>query len=503
MLGDAGHLDQGIASAQRSIDLNAPYGYAHRALATLCRRAQRWHAAIEALREESRLFPKNAAGRIELAWLLATCPDSELRNIDEALRRARTAIEQGTPIPANWWTVFGVASYRAGDWDGAIAALSETKPITHRGYTHAARFFLAMAHWNRGDRDQAHQWYADTINWMNGNTTWMQDHPVEKEELERFRAEAAALLALDTRAPEAKATADASTPTPKNDRLTAEEDLARAYLNLGKLLISRGDRAEALDRYAHALVILPNVLSLRRARVYTLAELGRWDEVREEFDRLAADRPDDLEVQFESAGALLAVGDSETYRRLCVDLLERINNKSSARSVYLAARIGAMGRDATDPLLTLELAVKGDQREPRRPYTLHTLALAQYRAGRWDEALRSVDASIAAMPTWSGHICNWLLLAIIHERIGHHDEARQWADKAAHWRQQAYGDIPAGAFPAPDMHVHDRWGCLLLQREVDDLLEAGSSDGENSSDQTIPPPDSTAKPAADAGAPGD
>ena len=48
-------------------------------------------------------------------------------------------------------------------------------------------FFLAMAHWQVGEKDKARQWYAKAVAWMDKNK------PTDAE-LTRFRAEAKALL---------------------------------------------------------------------------------------------------------------------------------------------------------------------------------------------------------------------------------------------------------------------------------------------------------------------
>ena len=50
-------------------------------------------------------------------------------------------------------------------------------------------FFLAMAHWQLSDKEQARKWYDQAVEWMEKNKP-------EDEELLRFRAEAAALLGL-------------------------------------------------------------------------------------------------------------------------------------------------------------------------------------------------------------------------------------------------------------------------------------------------------------------
>jgi hypothetical protein len=50
-------------------------------------------------------------------------------------------------------------------------------------------FFLAMAHGQLGEKEQAHKWYAKAMQWMDKNKP-------QDEELRRFRAEASALLGI-------------------------------------------------------------------------------------------------------------------------------------------------------------------------------------------------------------------------------------------------------------------------------------------------------------------
>ena len=54
--------------------------------------------------------------------------------------------------------------------------------------------FLAMAHWQLGDRDEARRWYNKAIGWM-------EEKKSDNEELERFSAEAAEFLELTDEAP--------------------------------------------------------------------------------------------------------------------------------------------------------------------------------------------------------------------------------------------------------------------------------------------------------------
>jgi hypothetical protein len=53
-------------------------------------------------------------------------------------------------------------------------------------------FFLAMAHWQLGHRDEAHSWYERAVQWMR------QGHP-QDEEVCRLRAETEDLSGVNTR----------------------------------------------------------------------------------------------------------------------------------------------------------------------------------------------------------------------------------------------------------------------------------------------------------------
>jgi hypothetical protein len=51
-------------------------------------------------------------------------------------------------------------------------------------------FFLAMAHWQLGNKDKARDWFAKSV-------AWMEKRNKNDPELKRSRAEAAALLGAE------------------------------------------------------------------------------------------------------------------------------------------------------------------------------------------------------------------------------------------------------------------------------------------------------------------
>src|SRR5262249_773471 len=59
----------------------------------------------------------------------------------------------------------------------------------------------------------------------------------------------------------------------------------------------------------------------------------------------------------------------------------------------------------------------------------HILALAYYRAGRFDEALAHANKSNTE-EAWLARNSNWPILPMAHHRLGHATEARKWLEQA-------------------------------------------------------------------------
>jgi serine/threonine protein kinase/tetratricopeptide (TPR) repeat protein len=155
----------------------------------LARMLGRWEEAEQAYSKLLELAPQNADAHNNLAWLLATCPDSEIRDPKRAIELAKKATELA-PKEGNHWNTLGAAYYYAGDWKAAIAALEKSMEL-RKGGDAFDWFFLAMARWQLGDKKDARKWYDQAVQWMDKN-----QH--KDEELRRFRAEAETLLKIKT-----------------------------------------------------------------------------------------------------------------------------------------------------------------------------------------------------------------------------------------------------------------------------------------------------------------
>jgi eukaryotic-like serine/threonine-protein kinase len=150
-----------------------------------------FHQALAGFRLACEGNPDDPDSSNHTARFLATCPDVLLRDPAQAVALATKAVEQA-PQDGAYWNTLGIAQYRAGDWKAAAQALEKATALRSGG-NGFDWFFLAMAHWQLGDKEQAHKQYDQTVEWM-------QTNQPKNEELLRFRGEAAELLMIANKA---------------------------------------------------------------------------------------------------------------------------------------------------------------------------------------------------------------------------------------------------------------------------------------------------------------
>jgi serine/threonine protein kinase len=157
-------------------------------------------------------WPRRRAERLgQLVWQLVTLPDPSRIDARACVRAAEEAVAaspEATYADGDVYrytsarTALGLAYYRAGAWDKAIATLDQAIATSDDdGYNW---LILAMAHARRahqGDLPQARTWFDKAAQWR-------EEHPERNEWLQRLRAEAAKLLGLP----------EPASPTEKNVR---------------------------------------------------------------------------------------------------------------------------------------------------------------------------------------------------------------------------------------------------------------------------------------------
>jgi tetratricopeptide (TPR) repeat protein len=181
-------------------------------LATWLANAGRAREAVAIWRQAIQLNSTNVNGYNQVAWFLATCPDPKSRDPRTAVEMASKAVELA-PTYANAWNTLGVAQYRAGDWNAAIEALNKSMELRHGGDS-VDWFFLAMAHWQLGNREAARALHDKAVDWM-------QKKNPSDEQLIRFRNESAELLGLSNTP--TQSAADANKPEPPPNAESAAE----------------------------------------------------------------------------------------------------------------------------------------------------------------------------------------------------------------------------------------------------------------------------------------
>jgi serine/threonine protein kinase/WD40 repeat protein len=149
-------------------------------------RSKQWDKSMAAYARAIELDPKIGGGLNNLAWLLLTCPDAKLRDPGRAAELAARA-SQLTPLDGHAWNTLGVAQYRAGDWQAAVVALAKSDELLGEKDLSFNAFFLAMAHWQLGKKEEARSWMDRAVRWMDKNKP-------QDEQLRRIRDEAEQLL---------------------------------------------------------------------------------------------------------------------------------------------------------------------------------------------------------------------------------------------------------------------------------------------------------------------
>jgi serine/threonine protein kinase len=166
---------------------------AHRSMAFVYnaeKRTREAHESYGAAAEQYRLAVRHAASAKpfnDAAWFLANCEDRAVADPAEAVDLAQQAVNRD-PDAGNYWNTLGVAYYRLGDYQAAVETLTRSMALRSGGDGYDW-FFLAMAQWRLGQKEQARGWYEKAANRM---------HTMRPEEFELpgFKAEADAVLQM-------------------------------------------------------------------------------------------------------------------------------------------------------------------------------------------------------------------------------------------------------------------------------------------------------------------
>jgi WD40 repeat protein/serine/threonine protein kinase/tetratricopeptide (TPR) repeat protein len=189
------------------------------------------------------------------------------------------------------------------------------------------------------------------------------------------------------------------------------------------------DRAETA--YNEALRARPLNATVRDALVRLHIERGHLDRAVVTLAEAVRLIPDDDHLHQYLALVSLEAGDRAGWRRSTAAALDRFAGTINPFMAHSVARASATGPEATAdpevPIRLAEISVRGLDAS-NKPIALNTLAAAQYRAGRYDEAIRRLEEAAQARGGASRPE-DWAFQAMAHHRLGHPDEARRWLER--------------------------------------------------------------------------
>ena len=141
-------------------------------------------------------FPQGAR---RLVAFLSTCPDPEFYRPVDAVRHAKPITESG-PENGRWWQLLGIAQCQSGQWQDAVGSLKRS--IERRSGGDAFdRLFLAKAHWQLGEKDDAMKRYREALEYIDGRKMVLS-RDFTPLDLSRFHHEVELLLGITNSAGE-------------------------------------------------------------------------------------------------------------------------------------------------------------------------------------------------------------------------------------------------------------------------------------------------------------
>jgi tetratricopeptide (TPR) repeat protein len=203
------------------------------------------------------------------------------------------------------------------------------------------------------------------------------------------------------------------------------------------MLLASSDAA-----FRRAVELRPNDRTLWVARGRFLAWHQRWPEAARAYVRATDDLPGDEGAWLECAATMLLAGDLDGYDRICEQFRARMNDRSRRTpafeetwAAYIATRIYGLGPvRRPDPRPGSDWASHALVRLPTDQwnsfYALCEGAAAYERMGNAKLAVQFASMSLDTQPLWGSRELAWYVLALAHEQLGNHADARRWLLRA-------------------------------------------------------------------------
>jgi serine/threonine protein kinase/Flp pilus assembly protein TadD len=203
----------------------------------------------------------------------------------------------------------------------------------------------------------------------------------------------------------------------------------RAYqlLEHGHVHQARGGADVALSAYTEAAGLRPELAGVWTARSQVYQDLGLYELAAHDYARaFQLHRSSEASIWSSYACLRLYVGDFSGYAQTCSEMVRHFGGGMGPRNCWWIAHTCTLGaHSSVDPEYVVERARKALADDPRSiAYTL-ALAAAHYRAGRAEAALTQLQ-DLAKPGTTRANAEAEPLLALVHARLGHQQDARFW-----------------------------------------------------------------------------
>ena len=160
-----GKFEEAIAAYRESAQLDPKSVPPHFNLSWLFFEQGKYQEALDVYRDAIRIEPSSPWFKIHLARLICFTPDPKFRDTEQALDLATKAVNL-EPDSAFVIGSLGMAQYRVSQFAPAVESLDKSIKRMEDDVSLSFRFFLAMAHWQLGQKDEARQQFDKSVELM-------------------------------------------------------------------------------------------------------------------------------------------------------------------------------------------------------------------------------------------------------------------------------------------------------------------------------------------------
>jgi tetratricopeptide (TPR) repeat protein len=201
----------------------------------------------------------------------------------------------------------------------------------------------------------------------------------------------------------------------------------------GELDESSSSPEKQIELLTQVLDVAPDSHEFRLRRGQLYEALFRWDEAVADYQTALAADPENHWDRYHLGTTLLYKGDVEEHRQLCHDMIAKWGDSTEPRIQERTAKLCLLlpveGEDFETALRLIDEAYENDREGTYGSFDVLAKGIAEYRRGRFTEAIEHFDQSNANFDEGGGsRVINAakgdLFAAMAHHQLGEIDTAR-------------------------------------------------------------------------------